>query len=529
MPSTSEGWAFFTPPYVSSHGQFNSHSVVSYHSLCLLSQPKDTSIIRAVVSTNLRCYLTMTALANLASTPVSELVSLHTVSHDVVPPSIEIRDMTMLESGHSVSPSNRLPSHPLYPENTALHGFRPASINARRAACTHIFMERLYGLHQCSICQMPSPMKWVYCCVQDERSLCPNEESPMNIVNRHLKEMVNQQPGLMSSTNQETTCEPPRPDNARESAIPVPLKPWIEKAILKGHYTHSQVLIMRAQRQTAIDAVAAAERHVMEHPEHSADPQTSPIISSQNGAPSINPNASTIEAIEQLRLQDRDIMSPEKPRMFPRCHFRACQTCRPTFRDRTWLSFEDVFAQCEPGPFIDFKTDQRPLMNPKTTCQIGLQVYQSPYPFPHTMRRPGFHRFNALRISARSLPYRLPPGLFITEDLTDQRVEVESKGFRESMKRAFRGMLDRKKDSYSTSISRKKRARAEDRESSEFDIDLFRQLNNELLQEASGIPLPGHDGMDGLGDEEGEIEVQEGVAVTEEGVDLGTADIIMSV
>lgn len=472
-----------------------------------------------------------TSLPDLPPSPptdlasISELDPLHTVGDDVALPSVKAQDTTALESDHPTSPPDPLSSHPLYPESTTFNSFRPASINARRAACTHIFVERLYGLHQCSICQRPSPMGWVYCCIQDKRNLSLKEKFHVDI-----EEKVNQKPRSTPSTNREMTCELSRSDDdARELPIPTRLSPWIEKAILNGHYTPFQVSKMRAQRQTAIDAVAAAESHIMEHPEHSADPPTLPIISSQNGASDSYPDAPTNDAIELSRLQGRRVESLEKPRMFPRCRFHACQTCRPTFRDRAWISFEDSFAQSAPGPFINFETDQRPLMNKNSTCHIGLRVYQSPYPFPHTLRRPGFHRFNALKISTGSLPFQLPPGLFIAEDLTDQKAEVESKGFRDSMKRAFRGMLERKKDSYSTLSSRKRISKYEDRESSEFDIDLFRQLNHELLQEASGIRLPGHDGMDGLADEEGEIEVEEGVAVTEEGVDLGTADIIMSI
>lgn len=467
----------------------------------------------------------MSITADTASTPISDLIPSHTDGDDMASPSVKVRDITALESDDSTSPSNPLSPQPLYPDSTALHSFRPASIHARRAACTHIVMERLYGLQSCSICQMPSPMKWVYCCVQDEMNTAPEEALPINIVDDHTQENIHCEPPFRTSTTQETICQLPTKDDVRESALSIPLSPWMEKAILQGHYTQSQVSMMRAQRQTAIDAVTAAERHVMEHPEHSADAPTLPVASSQKDSVDLGPDATIDEPTERQRRQDYSSGPAEKPRMFPRCHFHACQTCRPTFRDRAWISLGEVFARSNPGPFINFETDQRPLMNPSTLCRIGLRVYQSPHPFPHTLRRPGFHRFNALKISTRSLPYQLPPGLFITEDLTD--VEVESKGFRESMRRAFRGMLDRK--NYS---SRRKRARQKDRESresSEFDIELFRALNNELLREASGIPLPGHDGMDGLADEEGEIEVEEGVAVTEEGVDLGTADIIMSV
>lgn len=61
------------------------------------------------------------------------------------------------------------------------------------------------------------------------------------------------------------------------------------------------------------------------------------------------------------------------------------------------------------------------------------------------------------------------------------------------------------------------------------DLGLRRSLDDELLQLAASVHLPGHDGMDGLATEEAEIEVEDGIAVTEEGVNLGAADIIIQV
>ena len=127
-----------------------------------------------------------------------------------------------------------------------------------------------------------------------------------------------------------------------------------------------------------------------------------------------------------------------------------------------------------------------------------------------------------------------PSRLTDTTDISDAKTEPESRGFRDSVKRAFRGMLSSSKRDSTSSRSnsrppRKARFTEEEDDGVEFDMDLWRHLNDELLHQASVVPLPGHDGMDGLSHEEGVIEVEDGVAVTEEAVDLGTADIIMSV
>lgn len=52
------------------------------------------------------------------------------------------------------------------------------SIQTRRAACTHLTMVRLNGMHECMICHKPSELGWVYSCTQDDeqctlRNFCP--------------------------------------------------------------------------------------------------------------------------------------------------------------------------------------------------------------------------------------------------------------------------------------------------------------------------------------------------------------------
>ncbi len=61
----------------------------------------------------------------------------------------------------------------------------------------------------------------------------------------------------------------------------------------------------------------------------------------------------------------------------------------------------------------------------------------------------------------------------------------------------------------------------------ELDGNLWSEMSNQLLRDTAEGQLPGEGGMDDL--ELKEVEVEEGVAVTEEALDLGTADIIISV
>ncbi|KAL9626415.1 MAG: hypothetical protein Q9204_007326 [Flavoplaca sp. TL-2023a] len=91
-------------------------------------------------------------------------------------------------------------------------------------------------------------------------------------------------------------------------------------------------------------------------------------------------------------------------------------------------------------------------------------------------------------------------------------------------------MSSRKRDSWSSKSSKKSSRKRDipDNEDTEFDLGLWKQLSEELLREAAAIPLPGHDGKDGIETEDDEVEVPDGVAVTEEAVETGTADIIIN-
>lgn len=417
---------------------------------------------------------------------------------------------------------------PATPESSKLNPLILPSIYSRRAACTHLFMERLYGLDDCSVCQKPSPLGWVYTCIQNEESHSFSKKIP-NVINEFgaTSLVAGQQHNVgFGSSNSEDSREeaPTRPRS------PNRLSPWIERAIEQGNYTPAQILKLRAQRQRVVEAIATAEEHIEKYPEQSANPPpaSTNIVSHSIDANSYLPFPIINEVHENLKESDLDVTPSPKLRMFPQCTFRACHTCRPTFRDRAWLRLDDIFAMKAPLNSIDFDTDNRPVSSALVVRGLPVPKKNMLRPLLRSFGKFGlFDRSSALDSASTSPPRRLPIDFLGSNDLGDQKLEVESKGFREGMKRAFRGMLNRQYTSPSTRHHRRRVLR--EIESIEFDMGLWRVLNDDLLQEASNVPLPGHDGMDSLGHEEGEVEVADGVAVTEEGIDLGTADIIMSI
>lgn len=388
------------------------------------------------------------------------------------------------------------------------------SIQTRRAACTHLTMERLYGPYTCSVCHRPSQLfGWLYSCTQDDCHSVPWENG------------LAQTAGMDEEGIHDHFISDER--LKEQPAMATTLNPWSEKAIREGHYTLEQVATLRAQRQNVIDAITIAEEYVHNYPENvsnSLHPQTTTTPRHADPSNSL-PTSPTAEIPNSKELEPG---SQPKPSMFPFCKMRYCQTCRPTFRDRTWIRFEDVFNKDSPVPTIDFEHDSRPISRADLVRKLGLGEIRRSRPSLRSFEGAKRYSVNLTRqLLPHSLQNRLSASLIGPFESSDEATEPESKGFRDGMKRAFRGMLmHRRRNSTSTRSSLKGKGRWDD---VEFDVGLWRDLTDELLQEASSVPLPGHDGMDGLGAEEGEMEVEEGVAVTEEGVDLGTADIIMSV
>ena len=417
-----------------------------------------------------------------------------------------------------------------------------ASTKSRRAACTHITMDRFYSYGEshnwstCHVCYLPSRLGWLYRCTQDINE-CYLAEDASGVPNTAEKNMEHEQkldPGVISLT------------------------PWIEQAIEDGHYTREQVLIMRQQKQRVKEAIAEIEAHFEEtlRAQYIRPSLASLIPNYPTNANQINANETNtdemhvvpelvlgVEPPENSEISSKAITTAQ-PKLFPFCKFMCCQNCRPIYRDRTWQTFEDVFAQEVPLCTVDFENDNRPLADPSNMQELGSRV----------RKRPTLGSFESMGI----IPQldEVVTDEFVTDssttpltrttdeshDLADAEAESESKGFRDSMKRAFRGMVMRRRGSSIGDISKKSssksirsgrrvRARTTAREEYEvqFDIGLWRQLNDELLWEASHTKLPGHDGLDGLENQEGEVDVENGVAVTEEAVDLGSADIIMSV
>ena len=447
-----------------------------------------------------------------------------------------------------IMPNSFTPVPPLSPLQDMTSKARVPSVATRRAACTHLTMERLYGDYTCNICLRYPSLGWVYCCTQDE--LLESQGTPDSIseISSPPHQQVN---GSGSEANGVNDLSMPpaavtEPLSLGGEDIRMPtaqLSPWIEKAIKDGHYTPEQVVKLRAQKQHVVDTARAAihQFEQSQTTDTNSSPRTSttlqPVDTSSHLPFPIIHGAQQPSATD-LPTANLTLARQSKTRMFPFCKFCACHLCRPTHRDRTWQRFEDLFETEHDIPFIHYEDRNRPLASRSIMSTIGLHP-------PRIPQRPLLEANDSLALYSRNeagqilfkkndRSYRKSADpTSSSTDITDTNIEAESKGFRESMKRAFKGMLTTRQQQSSSRSTRKKKKAGDgtdttDEDAVEFDMGLWKELNDELLREASGIPLPGKDSIERLS-REVEGMGMGGVAVTEEAADLGTADVILSV
>ena len=416
----------------------------------------------------------------------------------------------------------------------------PSSVQTRRAACTHMTMSKLYGPYRCTHCNQIPRLGWVYRCTQD----------------RWMKVSSKRNSGTDSQAS--TTDDIGENDNATNV---LQLSPWMEEAILKGHYTLEESIILREQKQEVKNSIAAAQRNLNQ--QHRASyPQISP-------RPSVNtdqniPFPIIEESPEELMLLPQlppIIKPPMKQNLILECIYKTCSTCRPLSRDRAWQSFDHIFKNVSTPIYIDFSTDNRPISDVDLVRQLGLP----------NKPRSRYQTFSDIDLILNNENQRLPPR---DKDTPSSPIDIDtgrgrskkapsqlyydnsrnSQGFRESARHAFYNIFSgrhRRRSRASNASSRSSRkARREQEDWEDSDLSLQRGLEPSpefLLFQATTTRLPGLDGMDGLETEKaeeaavtggvveeregegGEVLVPDGVAVTEEAVDLGSADIIMAV
>ena len=191
---------------------------------------------------------------------------------------------------------------PLPSVHRCQHHFRS---HHHQAACTHISVTRLFGsCVTCQVCRRNPKIGWVYACTQDHEGDLPET-------------------GLFAPC---TSPEPKIPIS--EEPASTMLSPWIQKAIDEGHYTEKEIEILKAQKLAVRDAIAKAEEALLKSSITAQPSQKSPFASPIDLSQTKEPPAQAFEGNDQ--------QIPRTPiRVALVCHARICHACRTTFHERS--------------------------------------------------------------------------------------------------------------------------------------------------------------------------------------------------
>ncbi|MCJ1317861.1 hypothetical protein MMC15_003188 [Xylographa vitiligo] len=426
----------------------------------------------------------------------------------------------------------------------------------RVPACTHLSMTRLYGCQVCNHCSQPSRLGWVYSCAQD--NICDTSVA--------IKDLAD----LMAATTIDQQAEP-HPSLSKQEIVdhrPVELSPWIEKAIIDGHYTADQIDILRAQKRRVQSVIASVQSEFLSArpatlmPSRMASQRNSTIVKEPNqpcGNTQVSPDKPKTNEPLLVKVADGIAVSPPPPppppprpppTLISECNYKTCQVCRPISRDRAWQCFDHVFHSNTQCFSPDFASDLRPVSDARHVRRLGLW---KPRPRPRT-----FTSFDNIVLTDEEDESETDTSLEDSQSRRDSR-DSTSAGFRASARRAFHEMMTvsrqqsiRNRDSKDSSTSTLNAAAKKHKgdhtptkwtEGQEYRV--FGDGDTRLSRYARQQKLWRKDGRL-FGDSparrnsffkatprraesatKSEMRVENGVAVTEEAIDLGSADIII--
>ena len=410
------------------------------------------------------------------------------------------------------------------------------TLEQRQAACTHLNVTRLFDpleSNKCQMCGRTSSFGWVYRCTQDYDSFLPESDF---------------------------TCTESEASNSRlsDGVVTSQLSQSILRDIKDGHYTTPQVHLLEAQKLRVRRLIAMQDERLENLPDSS---QTSRSLSSSDSAPERTALA-TGKISEAMQLRSKNIRSLpatnstaayggnhtqlptglQRTRvepLFPNCHFKCCQSCRPAYRDRAFQSLNAVLSEPVRQP-PQWELENRRISDADTLKKLGT-------PLP----RPQLRRVHQKLDKLKDLTESQTLGSSENSETLSETEETGSKvrqlsGFRKRVKKALSAIDQSKHLAKSSNTSRhssnsssrdslvqmsrsmflKKRRKPGEKENA---IVTNRALQESLvLMLAANTPLP-RASEDSESLEGGEVKVEDGVAVTEEGVEMSAADIIIQV
>ena len=427
-----------------------------------------------------------------------------------------------------------LPSPPLLPARET------SASDQRQPACTHITVTRLYesyGSHRCQVCHQHPATGWVYRCTQDHGGFLPESDF--------------------------TTIQEAVPVTISEGTPTWRLKQWMYEAVLKGQYTVEQFSTLFQQRQAVKKAIFSegsgtatpSTPALSDYYSKSSDLASTTLTYIASSYPEVgtepSPDKNGMFAQDKHHQHSADQLLDERDTAtitdinktsdlsYPACTWTCCQTCRPTYYDRAWQSLDSIVnAPIKAPPAWEF--NNRHISDARIVANIGLPKLGLPYQVDDSSYASSSEgplssnsnlaesdidkdAYGALNVShtkgcfGATVRRTLKETIGHTRASSSKSKKPSKSSNQTSLKQFGRSMLFRSRRASQSTISYTSHI-----------IGDGQLQESAMLMVAIDTPLPeAATDVEDLHD--GEVEVEDGLAGIEEGIVVGTADIIMQV
>ena len=249
---------------------------------------------------------------------------------------------------------------------------KPTPANARRPQCTHMVMNRVHGNFPCHMCGKIPEIGWLYVCQQDKM---PGVKDPLPDIDvlpvfpdctdfietaARLAEHLQMSPSIVGGirAGNYNSDQIHRLLNQRRKTILT----IINAKTLSGMKTSlplPRTIQSRSNHENVIASVGNDLAKVSQDSYKSTPPTDSTEV----------PRGTSVEDFAKVPSTKSNKF---KRKSKHGCNYQVCHACRPFFKDRLHTSFESVLAG-QVLPLTEGETERLPIMDPKMALTIGLR------------------------------------------------------------------------------------------------------------------------------------------------------------
>ncbi|KAK5117772.1 hypothetical protein LTR85_008747 [Meristemomyces frigidus] len=230
----------------------------------------------------------------------------------------------------------------------------------RRPQCTHMNMNRLYGHHMCYLCGRAPTVGWLYSCEQDrehEQTAYASEDSFPVVPNDSnyfdVQACLAESLGMSSSIIQGIR----KRDYSFEQ---------VDKLIEQKK--HLLATIRRSESGSA-DSTPQL-RHNLSRPSRFSE-NVIASVGATAGPPVLPAAATTTSANTSTDSVDNTPLKRGSKGRKQTCNFQVCHACRPFFQDRLYTSFEKVLSGRMPA-ITEEEITRLPMLDAAVVRTLGL-------------------------------------------------------------------------------------------------------------------------------------------------------------